>query len=124
MKKVLFMAAAVLSSACDLSLPFDVDLKLNAVVVTVVDEAAAPVSGVRVSFADWTSSGSAFTVSSTTRPDGTTHFAFREPGQRKCEIQLPPGYNAGPAGLTQQVLIERETTVHVRFTLVRAPSAP
>jgi hypothetical protein len=123
MKKVLLFTAAILSSAC-FPLPNGPGANLNGATVVVRDQSSNPMGGVRVTFQDWNSSGLPFMVSSTTANNGELFFAFREPGARKCEIQPPAGYVAGPDGLSQTVDILRAKTVIVTFTLVRAPSAP
>ena len=118
MKKVLLFALAIASSAC--FGPLFPGVPSNTVTVTVLDQNGDPVAGVRVTFNDWSSSGAAFNVSGATNTEGRVLFAFYEIGERRCELQLPAGFRAGPAGLSQLVYIEKGKSVRVDFSIVRA----
>ena len=123
MKKVLLLTAALACSACQWPGFLGPGPVLTGARVTVADRAGSPIAGVKVTFNDWTSSGSEFTVSGNTNTEGQVYFAFRDPGERKCEIQLPAGFLALD-GVTQTVVIEGAKTAVVHFRLIRAPSAP
>jgi hypothetical protein len=120
MKKVLPCVLAlgtVVSSAC-LS-PLFPGIPSTTATVTVVDEDGDPVAGIKVTFNDWTSTGGQFMVSGTTDGEGRVLFAFAEPGERTCRIQLPAGFSPGPGGVSQVVAIESRKSLSVRFTVVR-----
>lgn len=120
MRGVVLLASALAATACgEGALPLPKDP--GTVRVIVRDERDAPVASAAISIVVPNSVGSFYTISTTTRSDGTSTLAGIPAGTRTVAVTPPPGYVASDAPLSQAVRVVRGETVEVRFALRRSP---